>query len=339
MVKVAILRPVNMGYERLKLNKGMFDYYKIKEELKDYVSFVDVKNVGELFITLHKALKHTPQDHISINDFYYNDKYLLQSFSLAGASEFDNNFNMLASQLNNGTFIIGSIVIVKRQMNNKLLYEDIKIDDIIESIIDTFIHKGVIIKPNDNVVEFDYIFDVLEWTNPKETDKNIRYHEFKFLDHILIFYVNINTERTPENLNKQCSLIYGQKIYGEVLLGLRDTHDSVVSNRNMTIDLFKKIVHLFTTVTQFNKSKYTRTQQKGEELKEDSKLEVFPHVTYFPNFFYIIENEYESTLNDNKREINYDQLEGVLNDVDEVIKINDNDKLEAIANMGQQINQ
>jgi len=59
----------------------------------------------------------------------------------------------------------------------------------------------ILIKPNNNIVNYPYINDVLEAKIESYTFKNIRYYEHKFLDYILTFFCDISASRTDDNLN------------------------------------------------------------------------------------------------------------------------------------------
>lgn len=315
MVKIAILSECNPDYDRLKIRKNTFEYSKVREDIKNNVVFHDVNNIGQLFALITKILSPDQGEMFNVYDFFYNEDYALQGIYLGCENEKDPKFNMLGSQLVLGNFMKKSLIIIKRDFHdNKLSYNDVKLDDIVDSVISSFLHKCIIIKSDGTINELSYLFDPLENYDAKYNTENIRYHEHKFMDFIATFYVNINDPKTK--LNEKATRVIGKKIYGDVMVSLRDSC-SVSSNKDLTEEIFSMIYKLCNVgFDNMDLSMYKRGLDIGnKELSPESELHCFPTVAVYPNFYYFLRTEYERVKNKTDNHFNESLYVEVLNDI------------------------
>ena len=212
------------------------------------------------------------------------------------ADKSDPKINILGSQITKNTNVLDTMIFIKRDItNDKQPYVNFEINDLIEIIKDTFIHNALIVKTNGEIINFPYINDVLESRLEEYTIKNIRYYEYKYLDYIYTFFCDISTEQTPVNLNEKASVIYGKKIYGEVFIILTTTREDYNSNLNMTEELFNQLYLLHATKSSdLNLQNYAK---KPRETTTSLYEYGFPYITYDPNIFLVINNEYNKIKN------------------------------------------
>jgi hypothetical protein len=151
----------------------------------------------------------------------------------------------------------GNMILIKRSIINKdFEYVDVSLDDITDILRNQFLHKAVIIKSDNTIEEQSYIYNPLEINFGQSHIDNVRYHEFKFIDYRLFFHVDTKAEQNK--INRIASIIYGKKIYGNVLVSLSDNSDSSPLNLDITNNLIKMIG----TITAFTKSTNTEVDRK-----------------------------------------------------------------------------
>lgn len=312
MIKIGVLNN-HTGYDETSWYVSTFEYSKIRENIDEYYEEIPINSMEELFFIISNYLKPDENTTLNITDVYYNEKYVIQCIYMICNDRKNHNFNVLASQITKNTNVSNSMIFIKRDITNeKQTYINFEINDLIELIKDTFIHNSLIVKPNNEIINFPYINDVLESRLEEYTIKNIRYYEYKYLDYVLTFYCDISTEQIPQNLNEKASVIYGKKIYGEVFITLTSTREDYNSNLNMTIDLFDKLYLLHATKSsELNLQKYAR---KPRETSSSLFEYGFPQITYDPNIFTVIDNEYK--INKNKQIIlKAESLTEILNNI------------------------
>ena len=271
---------------------------KISEDkISENYEEIPISSMEELFLIINKYLNPDQDTTLNITDVYYTDKYVVQCIYMLCNDKSNPKFNVLASQITKNTNVLNTMIFIKRDITNeKQPYINFDINDLIEIIKDTFVHNALIVKPSNEIINFPYINDVLESRLEEHTIKNIRYYEYKYLDYIYTFFCDISTEQIPENLNEKASVIYGNKIYGEVFITLTSTREDFNTNLNMTEDLFNKLYILHATKSSdLNLQKYAR---KPKETTTSLYEYGFPYITYDPNIFSVINNEYN--LNKNK---------------------------------------
>jgi hypothetical protein len=139
----------------------------------------------------------------------------------------------------------------------------------------------------------------------------------KFLDYSLIFYVNINAERSDNHINSLCSTIYRQKIYGDVIISVCDNADDNPQSQSLNKDIFMKIYKLFGIEEELVLSKYSRQinfENNNLPVSEDLDSNAFPELNYAPNFYSIIDAEY-SSKKDALIKTNVNTFSLILNDI------------------------
>jgi hypothetical protein len=159
---------------------------------------------------------------------------------------------------------------------------------------------------------------------------NSRFFEFRFLDYRLFFHIDKQAARNDNNLNILASIIYGKKIYGNVLLSLCDNSDDSPRPLDMTIDLFRQIFYIGLyqqkSNTLVDRKKYTRNFDiENKDLLDNKQKDNnrfihnnFPEIILCPNFYYVIKNEYRNlNMSDlNINDLNINDFQSVLNDIE-----------------------
>jgi len=306
-------------------------HYNLKENIQEYIQFIKLNTIYDLFTTMNVIINPSDKHMINIEDLYYTSDYVYQAIFKIIAKDTNCSYNSLvedsnklATQMLGERHIVdGNMIIIKRSIINKdFCYTNMKIDDITDILKNQIIHTAVILKEND-IMEQNYIYNPLEINFGQSHTDNVRYHEFKFLDFRLFFHVDTKVSR--DKLNKIASGIYGQNIYGNVLISLSDNSDSTPLNLNLTPEL---VNHIYTIVmyhrhnkSEIDKKKYCRNMEiKNKDIEDYDPLKHttfehggFPEITLCPNFFQVIKLEY----NDIKDKfVDYDILfENTLNDV------------------------
>lgn len=316
MVKIGVLDYTHEGFSNLDWKINNFTFDKIFEQINTHITFYNIINLEELGYLIHENLCPLDNEVSDIADFYYDENHVLQGIFITCENKDIYEYNALGSQLVSHN-MHRKLIIIKREVSvieNK--YLDLSVSDVVNAICKTFIHSGVIVSSDNknSLTNFNYIFEPLEWMDHNKIMTEYRYHEHKFLNYILTFYVNI-TEKTE--LNTKASIIFGKKIYGDVYITLRDSNNTDTSNLDMTDILFTKILSIYRTNHKLDTSKYKTIHIENEEVKTEidvNNLSLFPLVVRSPNLFYVINKEYDVCKNmcDN---YNIDNLTDTLNDI------------------------
>ncbi len=332
---------VHPGIDINKCDKNYLSRYKLQEEIEDFVTFVRIHNIYELFNMINVIIAPNDNYMLNIDDLYYTEDYVYQAIfkTVATQDKKDETYtellrdsNKLATQMVGERHIVnGSMIILKRSIiNTDFEYVDVTYDDITQILASQFVHKSIILKEDNTIAESDYIFSPLEANFGQSHLDNVRYHEFKYLDYRLFFHVDIKAQR--DHLNVYASAIYGQKIYGNVLISMSDNSDSSPVNLDLTEDMLKKIATVILNhklnKTDIDRKKYSRKLHIENKDIPDYNPDVhisfdhnnFPEVTLCPNFFQIIKQEYNNIKNKSNI-ITLDNVmsvisDSVLNDID-----------------------
>ena len=286
-----------------------FSFKSVKDADIDYKQItMDSTSQEEIFKIIQQYVKPDENSILNITDLYYDVNYVYQSIYKVVESDKSNIYNPLGSQLTRTHNVGGTMILIKRSIvNNDHIYVDFNFDDLHKLIQSTFVHNAMVIHANGNMEEYPFINDVLESTPDKQTFEKIRYHEYKFLDYTMIFYCDIAVEQIPENLNKIASTIYRKKIYGRVFITLIDNNDEHPQHINLDKNTINQIYHLHAIEEELDHTKYAK--------KFDLENEVtFPQINYDPNFFSIINLEYNKKEQlSHKSDIN--KFQDVLNNI------------------------
>lgn len=210
MVKIGILHHDNSGYEEKDWLSSTFTNEKIREFIKDSFETVNVSKLNDLGVLINNVLSPAEGDTLDIQDFYYNDEYVLQALFISHHNDSSQHYNFLATQLLYGNYANKPVIIIKRCVTlGNSDYIDVSLEDMVVAVKNIFAHKGIIISENGEIREFEYIRHPLEWRNVDDNMKNIRYHEFKVGNYIFTFFVNINCAR--EKTNTKASVVYNKR--------------------------------------------------------------------------------------------------------------------------------
>jgi hypothetical protein len=312
-------------------------HYKLKDDIEEYIRLAKINTIYELFNIINVVVNPTDKHVVNIEDLYYTSDYVYQAIFKCVAKDINESYesyikesNKLATQmLGERHMVDGNMILIKRSIiNNDFDYTDVTLDDITDILRNQFLHKAIIIKPDDTIEEQSYIYSPLEINFGQSHIDNVRYHEFKFIDYRLFYHVDTKAEQTK--INRIASIIYGKKIYGNVLISLSDNSDSSPLNLDMTKNLIKMIgtitIYTKSTNTEVDRKNYSRKleivnkdiEEYNPEIHKDFHHNNFPEITLCPNFFQIVQGEYNRIKND----INFDTFNemsiidsSVLNDI------------------------
>lgn len=341
---VCIIRNLNnlneqhSGIDDKHWNEKDLSHYELKEKIEEFVDFVKILDTNDLFNLINIMIQPNNEYIINIDDFYYTSDYVYQAIFKMPSNQKSYNTqieenNKLAIQLLNEKFIVnGNMIIIKRSIiNNDFDYVDMTYEDITEILKNQFLHKAVIIESNKNITESNYIFNALEINFNQSHLDNSRFFEYRFLDYRLFFHIDKNADRNDTNLNILASVIYGKKIYGNVLISLCDNSDSSPQPLSISKELINQIFYLTLnqkiTNTEIDRKKYTRNLNLDNKNIDNIELvninkfnhNNFPEIILCPNFYYVIKNEYNILNIENINNINlteYCNFELVLNDIE-----------------------
>ncbi len=312
-------------------------HYKLKEDIEEYITFFKPNTIYELFDIINIVVNPTDKHIVNIEDLYYTSDYVYQGIFKCVAKDVTESYesiikesNKLATQmLGERHMVDGNMILIKRSIINKdFEYVDVSLDDITDILRNQFLHKAVIIKLDNTIEEQSYIYNPLEINFGQSHIDNVRYHEFKFIDYRLFFHVDTKAEQNK--INRIASIIYGKKIYGNVLVSLSDNSDSSPLNLDLTNNLIKMIgtiiAYTKSTNTEVDRKRYSRKldivnkdiEEYDPNIHKEFKHNNFPEITLCPNFFQIVKGEYNRI----KSEINFDTFDeisiidsSVLNDI------------------------
>jgi hypothetical protein len=321
MVKIGILKESN-GFDQTEWNLHTITPENIRSKVADLVDEKlffnkNISSQSELFEQIQSYLNPLPHHILNITDLSYTSTYVIQAIYTSTPDKIS-SYNDLASQFTRTNIVDGIQILIKRDISSKgnpyVDFDKVDLQELIEKI---FIKTAVVVNPSGEISLLSYIRDPLENLNIESTFKNIRFHEMKFLDYSLIFYVNINVERSENNLNTKCSTIYRQKIYGDVIISVCDNADDNPQSQSLNKDIFMKIYQLFGIEEELVLSKYSRQinfENNNLPVSEDLDSNAFPELNYAPNFYSIIDAEYSAKKNVLIK-TNVDAFTLVLNDI------------------------
>jgi len=341
---VCIIRNLNnlnekhSGIDDKHWNEKDLSHYEIKEKIEEFVDFVEILDTNDLFNLINIMVQPNNEYIINIDDFYYTSDYVYQAIFKMPSNQKSYNTqieenNKLAIQLLNEKFIVnGNMIIIKRSIiNNDFDYVDMTYEDITEMLKTQFLHKAVIIESNKNITESNYIFNALEINFNQSHLDNSRFFEYRFLDYRLFFHIDKNADRNDTNLNILASVIYGKKIYGNVLISLCDNSDSSPQPLSISKELINQIFYLSLnqkiTKTEIDRKKYARNLNLDNKTIDNIEVvninkfnhNNFPEIILCPNFYYVIKNEYNILNLENLNNINLNEecnFELILNDIE-----------------------
>ena len=311
-IKIGIL-DVHSGYDESSWYVDTFTYGKIRENICDCYTELDIYSFQDLATAIYENLK--PEEHtvLNITDLVYTKDYVIQGIYNICQDLSHLRFNKLASQMTKNINVQGCMLLIKRDItNSKLQFLDFNISDLIDMTKDIFVHNSLLVKSDNSIINYPYINDVLEAKIEEYTFKNIRYYEHKLIDYTLTFFCDISASRDNNNLNTQASIIYGKKIYGDVYITLTTTREDFAQNLNLTEDLFRQIYHIY--ATNSSNIDFKKYAVKPTATTQDLDDNCFPAVTYYPNFFYVIHREYQE-IKSKPTTVDPNNFTEILNDI------------------------
>lgn len=297
MVKICVIKRTEFGYPEEMWKLKNFEYSSVREDIKEFLQFVEIKNLEDLGHLIGETCRpdQSRGDSLDITDFYYTDTYVLQAIANTTDAKHESIYSYLGSQLLDMN-VNNDMIVIKRNIrgdiNEPFPYEDIQIEDIIIAVQSLFVHIGLYVRTDGSIDSFKYVRDPLETISMDELQNTIRYHEFKLYEHILTFYVNIKSK--DKEINPMASIIYGKEIRGDLMITLRNNGDTTAINMDLTQEIFTKIydIYLNNPSYDYDGELYMRKFTNDPNVTSDTSLEIFPTVSLCPNFFWIVNREH-----------------------------------------------
>lgn len=172
---------------------------------------------------------------------YENEKYVYQMCHLNlednGQKNDENNFNQIASQLAS-TDVYGNAIMIASEIseNNQCVSKTIKLDEIIKIFKSKIVHKGIKIDTNNNISEFNFYKDPMEFYS-KEDVTNFQWMELPIFNFNFIVFMQVNPQ--PNTINKLMTKIVGRHIINGIsLLVSKSTENEFI---DMDMELFNKL--------------------------------------------------------------------------------------------------
>jgi hypothetical protein len=228
------------------------------QEFKDSVqniidndtTLVTVETTDQMMQTIVDTINLTP-DLMGDTDMCYDDTNYI--YQLCHLNREVNKLNLNENELNqfsrylihNRKNIYGKTVIIKSKIGKDSVCQSCTItkDDIYNIFYKRIIHKGILLKQDNNPREFYFtnnpLSDYLS-THPQNNTDNFRWTELSFLKFNLLILFKINNK--DDEINKLATRLMGShKIYGDVIITSKlNKHDYC----DIDIDLFNKLLYV-----------------------------------------------------------------------------------------------
>lgn len=238
--KFAIISTNDIKYVDSDKVASRFEKDELESVLEDYIKFE--YNNDTLLDQISEIVQATENCHGSTYLCHEDESY---RYELCYAiDDYNKNKNGIGTILcDNRCKITNNAIVLKYKINtNEPKLVDITLNDIIYIFRSKNIHKGIKIDVDSSVDEFQYFFNPLDWKK-YDTINNIKFHEFKIYDKILMFFIELKPEK--DQLNEISSMVYGKKILGTVYAALRLNNDDM-THVNVYCDIdkvtFKKLI-------------------------------------------------------------------------------------------------
>lgn len=219
--KIAVIKPNEYKIDDVR----NLSIEQIKNDIQDYIEFIDVNTPNEMMEQIVTYLKQT---HELLGDcsLCYND--INNIYQMCFLSKKDNHLdetepiNGLASYFTDeGREIYGNTVMMNSLItdNGTCTTGTLSLDDIVNILYKRSVHKGSIIKTDGTVNEITFYSNPLEDLS-KETVDNYRYIELPLFKFNLIAYIQL--QPTNNVINKKATRLVGSgRVFGDIIIASR----------------------------------------------------------------------------------------------------------------------
>jgi hypothetical protein len=250
MLEICLIKPNTISYTTNDSTKERFSYDNLDEDIEDYTQILKINSTVDLISLIEKYINDNPQiinttynvyeDHEYVYQMYCNDLfYLTEENANINKIIINKKENKLASLLTNKLLnIYGNIIIAKFKINydNTLTQCNMNYNDMIQLIYNKRVKYGVLIKPNNELINIEYVVNPMDIFHNKQ---NYKYYEFVYLNKIILFFIEINPQENI--LNEYATKLYynfsdPRPIYGQVYIALREKDEEYVNDLNNKYD-------------------------------------------------------------------------------------------------------
>ncbi len=321
MQKVCIIKPNTIDYSSFDNYLGRFTFDKIENDIEDYIKLTNISNETSMIELIVNTLEITPEINVFTTNIYEDEQYVFQMIHLIQYENhklFENINNIVIEKkknnianilCNNLYKVFGNVIITKSKINsdNSISPENITLNDIINVFRKKKVNTGILIKPNNNLEEIEYVGNPLSWMDANKTT-NFRYYEIEIMGKIFMFFIEI----MPENniLNNFATHLYGgaNPIFGNVFLVMRNKPEDMRITENIYLDLFKN------TIIKLEKIIKNVNFDKSEEPVG------YDHINKkYSNFYNLINEKYKNILKKDINEIIIDYNNKSLNEITQTL--------------------
>lgn len=257
--KAVIIMPNRLTYSQLDLKLSRFTLDKLLDDLEDNIKMIDISG-GCLTDTIIDVLDmHLVNDETNTYEattsiIYQDDKVIYELCHIIDdvSKKQDVSQNNISMRLTDTLFrVTGKSLLLKSNItttNNIItsIPTNISIDDVIKLFRYKIVHQCVKINSDGNVDNIEYILNPLDWLNDDKIRDNYKYHEIRFADKIMLFFVQLKHDG---KLNEKATLLVNKQVYGDVIVAMRtETNDIRFSEYvyyDITSDMLTKLVAMF----------------------------------------------------------------------------------------------
>ena len=111
MVKIGILN-IHTGYDENSWFVDTFTYGKIRENINDCYTEVNINSVEDLMVNLYNYLQPSEHTVLNVTDLAYSHNSVIQSIYNLSQDTSDSQYNKLASQLTRNINVNGYMILL-----------------------------------------------------------------------------------------------------------------------------------------------------------------------------------------------------------------------------------
>lgn len=256
MQNIAIIKSNKITYSSVDMTHSRFTRERLEDDIEDFIEIVPISNLDNVMEKIIDVLKLTPDMTAHTTTCKEDNNYIYQMCHLIDETKSGQQNNICIRFANSLFRVVGDVVLMK----SKILFDgktelcNITLDDIIDLYRDSLVKTCVKIMPDDSVDDVLYIFNPIDWMNPEKLN-NIRYHEIGLSDKILMFFI----ELVPDNniINKKASILYGKRIYGNVVMAMRHKQEDIRHTEYEYYSIDKLTVNKLVSVMSVNNDMLT----------------------------------------------------------------------------------
>lgn len=280
---IVLIKPNNLNIE----NISSITKEKINEIINEYTELITVTH-DTMMENIIKLINLNTEIIGSTDLCYQNSNYIYQLCHIDYKSNKIDHENIKQNELGSiltieNNDILGNAVLIKSKIGNNYLCETSSMDkDLLYDLIyNRIFHKGIIVKTNGEIDEFEFNKNPFE--NLDVDISNYRYIELQFLKFDFILFIQLDPK--PNEINKKITRIAGTyKVHGDVIMISQAT-----INNFLNID---KI--LFDKIDEISWGNLSDRKLTEEENKDGEHINNLPIVM---NRYCVLEKRLKENIN------------------------------------------